>query len=210
MKPVSKRSNNRIDTLLEAAAKLFASKGFKETTMRDIASELDMLPGSIYYHFSSKEELLLEIYEAGVKSFVDGFADAISAHSDPWDRLRAAMAFHVAAITEEDSYTRVVNRVLPEHVKDYHGVIRDMRNQYDRCFRNLIDSLPLAPSVDKTLLRMMILGAGNHVQIWFNADGPQKADDIGEAFANFLTHTIAAAPGKAGEGRGRANAAGKK
>ena len=56
------RSHNRLQAVLDAGAKLFATKGYKATTMRDIASEAGMLPGSLYYHFESKQDLLLEIY----------------------------------------------------------------------------------------------------------------------------------------------------
>ena len=51
------RSHNRLQAVLDAGAKLFATKGYKATTMRDIASEAGMLPGSLYYHFESKQDL---------------------------------------------------------------------------------------------------------------------------------------------------------
>jgi AcrR family transcriptional regulator len=48
------------------AASLFAQRGYAATSMRDIALGVKMLPGSVYYHFASKEELLVAVYEAGV------------------------------------------------------------------------------------------------------------------------------------------------
>ncbi len=60
------RSDNRQPELLDAAAALFAQRGYAATSMRDIALAVKMLPGSMYYHFASKEELLVAVYEAGV------------------------------------------------------------------------------------------------------------------------------------------------
>ena len=62
----TRRSNNRIEPLLDAAAARFAHQGYHETTVREIAADVDMLPGSVYYHFSSKHALLLAVYEEGV------------------------------------------------------------------------------------------------------------------------------------------------
>ena len=60
------RSDSRLHGLLDVAASLFAQRGYAATSMRDIALGVKMLPGSVYYHFASKEELLVAVYEAGV------------------------------------------------------------------------------------------------------------------------------------------------
>src|ERR1700752_2149636 len=59
------RQDNRRVQLLDAAARLFRERGFHATSMRDIAKAVGMLSGSIYYHFNSKEEMLLAVYEEG-------------------------------------------------------------------------------------------------------------------------------------------------
>jgi AcrR family transcriptional regulator len=58
----SKSENNTEPTkqkILVSAVNLFSSKGYSETTVRDIASAVGITSGSIYGHFSSKEEILL-------------------------------------------------------------------------------------------------------------------------------------------------------
>ena len=159
MKRAAQRSNNRNDALLDAAAELFATKGFRETTMRDIAHAAGMLPGSIYYHHGSKDELLLAIYETGVDRIVEEFSEAVATVSEPWQRLSVAIATHIGAITRESPYMRVINRVLPEHVPKYAKALGRLRGRYEECLRQLIDELPLAPSVDRSLLRLMVLGS---------------------------------------------------
>ena len=116
MKPAAQRSNNRSDALLDASAELFSTQGFRETTMRDIAKAAGMLPGSIYYHHGSKDDLLLAVYEAGVDRIVEEFNQAVWSVTCPWQRLGVAISAHIGAITRETPYMRVINRVLPEHV----------------------------------------------------------------------------------------------
>ena len=97
----AQRSNSRNEALIEAAATLFASQGFKATSMRDIAKAVDMRPGSIYYHVSSKDDLLLAIYETGVQQITEVFERAIEPLADPWERLEAGMAALVRAVPKK-------------------------------------------------------------------------------------------------------------
>ncbi len=190
MKAVLQRSNNRNDALLDAAAAQFAAQGFRETTMRDIAKSVGMLPGSIYYHFGSKDDLLLSVYEAGVERMVAEFNAALAGAAEPWERLTAAIAAHISAITRKSPYMQVINRVLPEHVPKHADSLRRLRERYEACFSELIAELPIAASIDRSLLRLMILGAANHAQFWFDPESSRSPEEIGKAFARFLIEPI--------------------
>ncbi|MEM1433047.1 MAG: TetR/AcrR family transcriptional regulator [Pseudomonadota bacterium] len=186
----SQRSNSRNEALLRASAELFASQGFKATSMRDIAKAVGMLPGSIYYHFNSKDDLLLAIYEAGVEQITTTFQSAIARVEDPWERLQAGMSAHIRAITEESSYTRVIFKVEPDQVPRYEQELIALRDRFEARFKALVDDLPLKPWVDRHLLRLMVLGAGNHAQLWFSADGGYTADEIGAQFCRYVKNAI--------------------
>lgn len=189
------RSNNRNADLLNAAAELFATQGFRGTTMRDIAKASRMLPGSIYYHYGSKNDLLVAVYEAGVDLIVGTYEDAVQGISDPVRRLQVAFCNHVEAITQRSHYMQVINRVLPEDVPEHEIELRELRARYEGCFRDLIGDLPLAKGVDRTILRLMVLGMLNQTQFWFDPDGKMSPDEVGEAFAKILIEPIIAKEG---------------
>lgn len=192
MKSNLQRSNNRNDLLLDAAAELFATQGFRSTTIRDIAKASGMLPGSVYYHYASKEELLLAVYGTGVAQIVEAFEAAVSQTNHPWERLSIAISTHVEAITRDSHYMRVINRVLPEHIPNQVGALTEMRAKYEACFQSLIEELPVNASVNRSLLRLMILGALNHTQFWFDPMGKLTPAEVGEAFTSFLVESIGA------------------
>ena len=52
-----REKNIRIEQIMDAAKKIFSVKGFRGTTMEDIAEEAELSPGSLYYYFKSKEDL---------------------------------------------------------------------------------------------------------------------------------------------------------
>ena len=64
-KPTSKetaRKPNMREAILAAAEELFATNGFNAVSVRDIAQAAGANPGSVTYHFKTKDGLLLEIY----------------------------------------------------------------------------------------------------------------------------------------------------
>lgn len=180
-----RRSHNRLPAVLDAGAGLFANKGYKATTMRDIASETGMLPGSLYYHFASKQDLLLEIYKQAVSDIQQRLDIARDAHSDPWDRFEAAVIAHIEAILDENNYAKVMVGVLPEDAPDISAELTALRDAYEQSFIELIDELPLDKSVDRKMLRLMVLGASNATQLWYSK-GDHSPTDIGREFVKLL------------------------
>jgi AcrR family transcriptional regulator len=60
-KPVREKVSKRRDEILQVAARLFAEKGYEETTIREIGDAAGILSGSLYHHFQTKEEMLHEL-----------------------------------------------------------------------------------------------------------------------------------------------------
>ena len=169
------RSDNRLPQILDAAARLFREKGYGYASMRDIASLAGMLPGSLYYHFASKEELLVAVYAEGVRRIKEAVGPALSAQADPWSRLEAVCAAHLEALLEDSDYGQVVIRVRPDDAPEVQARLVALRDEYERTFSQAIDALPLPPRTDRRALKLMLLGALNWSQTWYRSgrDSPQ-------------------------------------
>src|SRR5260221_3682457 len=63
----AKRAEVSRQQILDVAAKLFRARGYTETSLRDIGKQVGMKAGSLYYHFTSKEELAAEVLRIGVR-----------------------------------------------------------------------------------------------------------------------------------------------
>jgi AcrR family transcriptional regulator len=70
--------SNRREEILEVAAKLFASKGFEATSIRDIGDGAGILSGSLYHHFKSKEEMLHDLLKRFVGRLVPMYEEVIA------------------------------------------------------------------------------------------------------------------------------------
>ena len=174
---------------MDAGAKLFATKGYKATTMRDIASATGMLPGSLYYHFASKQDLLLEIYRQAVSDIEQRLEDAVQGHEDPWQRFEAGLIAHIETVLDKNNYAKVMIGVTPGDAPELKRELTTLRDGYEQRFAALIDALPLQATVDRKMLRLMTLGASNATQLWYRS-GKQSATEIGQAFVCLLKQPL--------------------
>ncbi len=179
------RNDNRREQLLDAAARLFAEQGFRATTIRDIGAAIDMLPGSVYYHFTSKQELLVSVVEEGVLRNCAYLDAAIAGRSDPWERLEAACIAHLESLLDRRDYAQVLIRVIPADAGEVAGRLIALRDEFESRYASLIDDLPLPAGVDRRRLRLMLIGALNWTLIWYRPGGDDPAD-IARDFVRFL------------------------
>jgi AcrR family transcriptional regulator len=165
------RHDNRRAQLLDAAAKLMSERGYHATSMRDIAKEVGMLSGSIYYHFQSKEGMLLAVYEEAKRRVAEAVDAAAAKATGPWQRLEACCAAHLDALIVHRDYTQVMIRTLPQEVGAVATRLREVRRDYEMKFRRLIDELPLPSDIDRHYLRLLLFGALNWSQVWYRPGG---------------------------------------
>ena len=96
-------TTSRRAELLDIAAKLFAERGFKNTTVRDIADAAGILSGSLYHHFDSKEAMVDELLDSFQTALWQEY-DAIEASDrTPKEKLEAVVRASFDAIDRNHS-----------------------------------------------------------------------------------------------------------
>lgn len=104
------------ERIYAAALSLFRTRGFHETTMRDIAREAELSPGAAYYYFRSKDEIALEFY-LRIHADLDRQAAQCAAESKDFRlRLRGLIDYQLAAFEPHRKFLSVLyqNSVDPE------------------------------------------------------------------------------------------------
>ena len=190
--PRNAHADSRQPQVLDEAARLFRTRGFEGTSVRDIARAVGMLPGSLYCHFQTKEALLVAVYVKGVRQISDAVRAVVDRHQDPWDRLEAACIAHLEAILHDDDYAQVVVRVRPADVPAADRNLAELRNQYEALFTGLINELPLARNTDRRILRLMLIGALNSSQTWYRPGGRLNPRAIARKFVALLREEVTA------------------
>src|SRR5947209_17864749 len=81
--------NSRRDELLDLAATMFAERGLRATTVRDIADSAGILSGSLYHHFSSKEAMVDEILRGFLDDLFSRYREIVASGLSARDTLDA-------------------------------------------------------------------------------------------------------------------------
>ena len=173
--------------ILEVAAQLFAERGYRGTSIRDIGKKSGVLGGSLYHHIKSKDVLFVELHNAALDMAADRIDAAIAGASDPWDRLERACVTLVETQLDVNSLTfPMMNdfREVPEEVRQQLIARRDA---FEDVFRRLVEDLPLPADVDRSVYRNLLLSQLNSVPHWFRA-GRLTPTDIGRQTARIFRH----------------------
>lgn len=96
--PATAEARTRRTELLAIAARLFADKGFRNTTVRDIADAAGILSGSLYHHFDSKESMVDEILSTFQEELFGQYDEILASSDDARTKLERAVRVSFEAI----------------------------------------------------------------------------------------------------------------
>lgn len=166
--PATPISEDRKGQLLEEAARLFGARGYDKTSMRDIATAFGILPGSLYHHFGSKEELFIAVYAAGVSQLIESVNKATATRTDPWQRLEAGCVAHLESLlTKQSSAATVLADWSTTQSDALREALVQERDRYERVFSALTDAVALPGDVKLRYFRLGLLGAFNWALTWY-------------------------------------------
>ncbi len=180
--------------ILENAARLFRRNGYAATSLRAIASECGMQAGSLYYHFSSKEEIIASVLEIGVQRVFDAVraaVDALPAGSGLQATLQAAVLAHLRGLLQSHDFTSANIRIfgqVPPRVRRAHLALR---RAYEAYWLELLQGFQqrgaISPQRQPQLVEYFLFGAMNWATEWFD----DKVWPV-EAVADELTAVLVA------------------
>ena len=177
--------------IIDAAARVFAERGYHGTTTQAIADVLGMRQASLYYYLPSKEAALEEVCARGTDGFVEGAERVMRMAVPPLEKLRLLIASHLAPIQTMPDYVRVFineRRYLPDASRKRVG--RKSR-RIERCFEQVIqegiDDGSLRRGTNARLAMLAVLGMCNAVINWRESD---RSEDMG-AIASGLAGIVA-------------------
>lgn len=157
---------NRRDELLEAAAACFYREGYDAASMRTIAEAAGMRTASIYYHFTSKDDLLVAVHEEALHRIREATNAALVGVDGAWPRLEAACVTHLETLLMGGTFFKAVMRHVPSKVEGRELIFK-LRDDYEAIFTDLIADLDLPAETDRETLRLMLLGAMNWTFTWW-------------------------------------------
>jgi len=187
-------------SILEAAARIFRRDGYAAARLTDIAAEIGMKAGSLYYHFGSREALVEAVMQAGTRRSHQAVLEtlaALPADAGALERLEAAIERHlVMVLAQEDIASATIKLIWQAPAAVREKVLAEQR-AYGGLWRTLLQEARAAgvirPDLDLSVTRMAIMGALNWAADWYRP-GRLTPEEIARDIAAMVIGGLAPRP----------------
>ena len=98
--------------IFETSMKLFAEKGYDATSIEEITATVGVAKGTLYYHFSSKEEIFNFLVEEGVKLLKNSIAIKTDKLENSIDKIRAIVLIQIKILVKYESFMTIILRQI--------------------------------------------------------------------------------------------------
>jgi TetR/AcrR family transcriptional regulator, cholesterol catabolism regulator len=176
----------------EAAAKLFAEKGFENTTTRDIAGAAGINNASLYYYFDSKEQLLYQILEEVIRTGLQRMTEIEQSAKPLKEKLALTLRIHTTAAVDFDKMKLLVHdqrSLSPGHRKELNQKQSEYVSRLIAILQQLRDQGEML-DIDLTVCAYAFFGMVSWAYRWYRPDGKVKLEELSDIFYTIFTQGI--------------------
>jgi TetR/AcrR family transcriptional regulator, cholesterol catabolism regulator len=187
--------SNRRDELLTIAAGLFAERGFRNTTVRDIADSAGILSGSLYHHFDSKEAMVDELLDTFQRQLFDTFDEIAASDRTPRQKLEAVVRVSFEAIDQHHSEVAIFqNDAAYLAGFERFGYLVERNARFEALWRGLLqegmDAGELRQDLDVDLVYRFLRDTVWVAVTWYRPGGALSADQVADQYLSILLEGI--------------------
>jgi AcrR family transcriptional regulator len=198
------RGRRRAPEIFDAAARVFAERGFHGTTTQDIADVLNIRQASLYYYFPSKDAALELVCLRGVEGFFEAAKAIAAGPGSCANRLSRLIDSHLAPVIDRGDYVRVFlneRQHLPAESRRKVGRwSRALERVFEDVIKEGVRKGEFRRDLDTRLAALAILGMCNAVPSWFRKENADIRS-VSEQFVRLMLDGVSERPGNGKPGR---------
>ena len=193
---------SRREELLRIAADLFATKGFRNTTVRDIADAAGILSGSLYHHFDSKESMVDELMRTFQAELFAAYDEILASTDDARSKLERAVRLSFETIERRGAEVAIFqNEAATLGQLERFGYLAERNRQSRDVWVSLltegVESGALRSDLDITLTYRFVRDTVWVAVRWYRPGGPHTATEVADQYLTILLDGIATSGGRA-------------
>jgi AcrR family transcriptional regulator len=178
------------ERILAAAVQLFAQYGYHAATMRDIARISGIQAASIYYHYASKQALLVEIMDTHMHNLNANLQRIMQETTTIEQRLHEAIANHIRLHTTYKAEFFIIDTEIRALEEEQRGVILPLRDQYEMLLQGLLREgmeQGIFRQVDIKIASYALIAMCTEVATWFRPDGRLSVQQVIDIYSHMIT-----------------------
>ena len=188
----AERTARRLSEIIDAAAKVFAHRGYHGASTQDIADVLGMRQASLYYYFPSKEAALEAVCHYGHEAYVEHLLSIARSDTSASEKVAQVLLHHAAP--ERLDFTLVFlreRRFLPGPARKR---IRALELRYERAIQRIVDQGirlgEFRPDLDARMTTLALLGLGNTAAAWYGREPDVTPERMLRAYIDLLVRAL--------------------
>lgn len=177
------RYDLRQDALVRHAARLFAGRGYDQTSMQELAATMGLATGSVYHYFAAKEDLLRAICDQLMEPLLEQARELMAVHGEPQQALRELVRCWVAHVVEHRDHMLVFQqeRHLIERGSQWRAITASRK-----AFERLLAEALARSGADGPLPLLALLGMVNHTAQWYRPRGTLDPEQIADGYVELV------------------------
>jgi AcrR family transcriptional regulator len=187
-------SPTKAEEIIDVASQLFSEKGYKATSLRDIADLVGLHKTSLFHYFTNKEEILMGVMDKPMKMRMN-FLDEImnNAHLSGPEKFKQAFKSQVFMTCEFRDHINVWLTEIRSLSPHNQGIYNRKRKEYELRFEKIVREIQedgqtdLFKDIDPKIATLAVLGMSNWLLKWYSPDGSFTPDAIFDAFYHVIT-----------------------
>jgi AcrR family transcriptional regulator len=177
--------------IIQAAAKVFAEKGFYGASMQDIADELGMNKSSLYYYVKAKEDLVKGLVEGVLHDILSEAHEIVKSGYSPASKLRRIIEAHLRHFLTHRSAFAVFLHESPKLLDRFSQAdVQAVMKEYDQLLIDLVidgqRSGEFRDNLDPKITVLGIFGMCNYSSKWYKSDGKASSGEVARIFADIV------------------------
>lgn len=173
--------DEKLATILKAAAAIFAEKGYHRASIRDIAAATGISLSGLYYYFSSKEELLFLIQDHCFGTILERLEADLRSVREALDRLRIVIRNHLSFFVNNMREMKVLSHEADSLTSEYRHEVNAKKRRYTEVVTGILSELrPEGSAVDLRVATFALFGMMNWIYNWYHADRDVGVDELVE------------------------------
>jgi AcrR family transcriptional regulator len=183
------------ENILAAAVQMFAAYGYHAAPLRDIARIAGIQAASIYYHYPSKQAILVEIMETYMRRLNEALEHILHTYDDPLQRLREAIASHIRLHTTYKQEFFIIDTEIRALEGENRAYILSLRDTYDLLIQQILREgieRGIFRRTDVKIASYAIIAMCTEVATWFRSDGRLSVQQVVEIYRQILIQGLLA------------------
>lgn len=180
----------RQSEILDAAAKVFAQRGYYGASTQDIADILGIKQASLYYYFPSKEIALERVCMKGVEGFFEAATEVAAQKTTASQKIRGMVQAHLAPLLDRPDFVRTFlnerHYLAPASRKKVGKLSRAYEKVIEKVLSEGVKSGEFRKDADPRLMTLAMLGMCKSVAEWLGKDDAYQVPAVAEEYARIL------------------------